>query len=350
MEEKFLTEEEKKKKQEENAEKEEKETTTTARQRRSSEKTAGGSKRLSKKEIEENEKKQRELEELEREAREKEEAERIAEEARLALEAEAAAKEKSEMEAQTGSILMKEYNIVDTGVNVEYLYSRDYEDLLKNKISIKKTNVNLENALPKVLTIPKRLDNFATSDIPPEILSYTRSEENRHIPIVLRNEDLFAISRQAVFENNLALLRSIIEKIQDPDFLVDNRYTLLSLSINNKRFDLVKFLVFNGANVNRRDLEGNSPLHSAILTRDRRIIDFLIKNGAELDLQNANGETPLMLATKTSQADLAIYIIRLGADLAIKNNDGLNILDIANKTKNRNLAKIIGDVMRSTDK
>ncbi|MDR2760891.1 MAG: ankyrin repeat domain-containing protein [Rickettsiales bacterium] len=291
---------------------------------------------------------------LENEMLENDQSERaLAEKGKISLSAEIG--EGNKTGSTSGSaidegIAMKEYNITDTGVSVEYLYSADYQNLVNNKTSIKKSDVSLETDIPKVLTLSNQLRNFSTSDIPAEILSYNRSAENRHIPTIMRADDLFSVSKQAIFENNIALLRSVVEKTQDPDFLVDNRYSLLSLAVKNQRYELIKYLIFNGASINKQDSMGNSALHDAILTFNGNIMKFLVVNGSDMDLQNSDGDTPLMLAIRTSQNDAALYLIKMGANLHLKNKDGLNILNLAERNKNRNLHQIIIGVMAEEKK
>jgi hypothetical protein len=353
-EERLRKEEEKRKNEEERkAIAEEKFMTEEEKKKRKAEREAEEKEKKEKQKLEEQQKKTEAKKQKDTEEELKKQ-EKLAEEKKKEIERGLESEKKYETEAERAGIasttdngiITKEFNITDTGVSVEYLYSRDYEDLVINKTPVRKNDIDSENDIPKVLTVPKQLQDFSTSDIPQELLVYNRSLENRHIPTILKAEDLFIISKQAVIENNLALLRSIVEKTQNPDFLVDNKYTLLSLAVSNQKLSLIKYLIFNGADINRQDMLGNSPLHDAILTRNGEIIRFLISNGVDLDLQNIDGETPMMLAVKTIQNDIAIHLMKSGANMHLKNSGGSTALDLANQSKNKNLAKIISGIIR----
>ncbi len=48
--------------------------------------------------------------------------------------------------------------------------------------------------------------------------------------------------------------------------------------------------------LNRQDIDGNTPIHYAGMTGQRKVVTFLVDNGAEGDVKNVFGETPLDLA------------------------------------------------------
>jgi hypothetical protein len=48
--------------------------------------------------------------------------------------------------------------------------------------------------------------------------------------------------------------------------------------------------------LNRQDIEGNTPIHYAGMTGQRKVVSFLVDQGAEGDVKNVFGETPLELA------------------------------------------------------
>lgn len=84
----------------------------------------------------------------------------------------------------------------------------------------------------------------------------------------------------------------------------DNRgRTALHLAAENKRFEVVKYLVEKGAKVNAKDNDGNTPLHSigsklksfVGKTNDQcaaQIFDFLVSKGASKTEKNSLGELP----------------------------------------------------------
>jgi hypothetical protein len=68
--------------------------------------------------------------------------------------------------------------------------------------------------------------------------------------------------------------------------------TLLALACMNREFEIVKYLLKNGANPNCINSDKNTPLHYALANHDYPIADLLIQNGANDYLENKDGETP----------------------------------------------------------
>ncbi|EAT35050.1 AAEL012753-PA, partial [Aedes aegypti] len=68
--------------------------------------------------------------------------------------------------------------------------------------------------------------------------------------------------------------------------------------------DMVEFLVQNGADVNRKDNEGWTPLHATSSCGFLSIARYLIENGADLAAINSDGELALDLACSDAMEDL----------------------------------------------
>lgn len=56
--------------------------------------------------------------------------------------------------------------------------------------------------------------------------------------------------------------------------------------------DLIRWLVENGAKVNRQGRDGNTPLHCAAQHGDLETVRYLLENGADPGIVNRSGETP----------------------------------------------------------
>lgn len=83
------------------------------------------------------------------------------------------------------------------------------------------------------------------------------------------------------------------------------------------REDLAEFLLQrNPKQISMADSEQNTPLHLAATTgkNGREMIRFLVLNDAEVDRKNKAGETPLLLAVKNADAE-AFYLIFAGVEI-----------------------------------
>ena len=88
------------------------------------------------------------------------------------------------------------------------------------------------------------------------------------------------------------------------------------LHIVVKRRDLpwLGFLLGNGANINLRDNQGNTPLMAAALIGNEEATDLLLRVGAAPNVANSRGETPLITAVQTRNVNLVRLLLSAGAD------------------------------------
>lgn len=243
----------------------------------------------------------------------------------------------------------KIYNITDTGVSIEFLYSKEYQELMNTKTTINKHDTNKEEDIPVLKTVEKNIINFDTTDIPSELLAYKRSEENRHIPSIMSVKDLQYIALKAIEYDNLPVLRGIIEETKDPDFLVGKNRTLLNVAIENNKYSLARYLIYGGASINRVDNKLNNPLHIAIINYNIDIATLLIENNINIDAQNIDGNTPLILSILTNQDKLTIRLLKSGANVKLKNKNGDDAMDICIKNNKRKIQQYLREIIREEE-
>ena len=76
----------------------------------------------------------------------------------------------------------------------------------------------------------------------------------------------------------------------------DRNWTPLRVSCNYGRLEVVKFLVEKGADIEIKDLDGNTPLILASSNNRSQIFKFLVEFGnANIEVKNDEGITPLIL-------------------------------------------------------
>ena len=74
---------------------------------------------------------------------------------------------------------------------------------------------------------------------------------------------------------------------------MDNNMTFLNACRNGQKSIVQIFLQKGGINVNKRDAEGNTPLHYACLKGFRDIVNMLLEHDADVSVANNCAETPL---------------------------------------------------------
>ena len=154
-------------------------------------------------------------------------------------------------------------------------------------------------------------------------------------------------------------VEALIEGGADPDFTNPKNVTALFLAIDNAHMDTARVLIERGANVNKWDWWGRTPLWAAVDQHaipaggraDRRspdetsplaIIEMLLAHGANPDIalklpppyrsivddrgcdsMLTTGMTPLLLAAKTFDVEAMRPLLEAGADYDLPNQDGV---------------------------
>lgn len=81
------------------------------------------------------------------------------------------------------------------------------------------------------------------------------------------------------------------------------------------RLDRVSALLEEGAKVNSRDRNGDSPLNMAAAKGNAALADVLLKAGADVNLANLSGVTPLMGAAFSGNVEIVRKLLAAGANI-----------------------------------
>ena len=85
---------------------------------------------------------------------------------------------------------------------------------------------------------------------------------------------------------------------------MDNNMTFLNACRNGQKSIVQIFLQKGGINVNKRDAEGNTPLHYACLKGFRDIVNMLLEHDADVSVANNCAETPLHAAARSGNKEI----------------------------------------------
>ncbi len=121
------------------------------------------------------------------------------------------------------------------------------------------------------------------------------------------------------------VILSIHQKDIDPNMKIGpSGESLLHIATQFGRFELVKFLLRSGAEVNIRDNVQRTPLHIvSFLTKENaeRILSLLLEHRADVDVRDSNGRTPLDRAASVRKTEnLARLLLEANADVDPKDN------------------------------
>ncbi|RYE05819.1 MAG: ankyrin repeat domain-containing protein [Rickettsiaceae bacterium] len=125
--------------------------------------------------------------------------------------------------------------------------------------------------------------------------------------------------------NNTDYISKIFNNIDINNALLTpaKRPSLLHLAAQQGGDQIIKELVSkHQADINIRNLNGETPLHIAAKTDKASTIETLIELKADIEAQDIDGNTPLMMATRAGHQKSIHVLLRLKADINATNYNG----------------------------
>jgi ankyrin repeat protein len=132
----------------------------------------------------------------------------------------------------------------------------------------------------------------------------------------------------AIREERWDIVKFLIHNGADVN-LTDIYGTPLSIAIRETCWDIVKFLIESGADVNLADVDGNLPVKMCMEKRNFEILNHMIEKGLKVDAILAN--TSLVWSLEMENVNLVKYFIEQGADVNQKYKNDQTLLSIAMK-------------------
>jgi len=102
----------------------------------------------------------------------------------------------------------------------------------------------------------------------------------------------------------------------------DRQCTALHFAVHAGQAELATLLLDKGADLEGRDVDGDTPLHWAACTDHAAMIDLLLDRGAQIDALNHDRVTPVLYATQRLKYANVEKLAARGADLEIPNDYG----------------------------
>lgn len=240
------------------------------------------------------------------------------------------------------------FNITDTGVSKEIFDTKEFDNLLTEKINssvIKPKNAIREIVFP--IPVENQLSSFKQYTNSQEVLGIIRFEDSEKAFKTIDSEDFQEIAKKAIDEGDLSVLRSVVDFTKNADYILKNGQTLINYASNVGNLNMVKYLIFSGANLNVQDYNGNTALHNAILKNDYRIIKLLVLNNISLSTINIDGYTPLMLSVVYGKNNVALFLLKFKQNLLIKNYRKETVLDLTTKYNRIMIKELILEKLES---
>ena len=135
------------------------------------------------------------------------------------------------------------------------------------------------------------------------------------------HEDIVEVARHPIFyaakEGNLEMVQSIIE---EQNFDVNTKYekdgsTALHWAAYGGQYDVVKYLVEHGADVNAKDNNDMTPLMDAAQEGHLEVVKYLVEHGADVNAKHGEDWTALTSAARKGHLDVVKYLAEHGAEV-----------------------------------
>lgn len=124
----------------------------------------------------------------------------------------------------------------------------------------------------------------------------------------------------AAKNGDIAQAREAIKRGARLDFGLNSK--ALAMASMKGYTEIVKLLVENGADVNKKSDNGLTALMHASIGGYLEIVELLIKNGADINAKDILGETALMASSKKGYGNIMDMLIKNGADVNAKDDLG----------------------------
>lgn len=120
--------------------------------------------------------------------------------------------------------------------------------------------------------------------------------------------------------NHLDTVQLLLAQAKKPDVLLREREgkTAFWFAVENENLEMVKLLYSHGSKVNLPDKTGASVLTTTVLHKKYDVLDFLISKGADINKADNKGYTPLMAAIGWKNKNQSVVLKYLGKFLTFK--------------------------------
>ncbi len=136
----------------------------------------------------------------------------------------------------------------------------------------------------------------------------------------------------AVLRGSLAIVKLLVKFGANVNRVNCDGTTPLIIAVGPLFGDLeiAKFLIESGAQVNvQESMDGQTPLYLAVGTRKLSLLELLIAHGANVDQADKKKRTPLMIAALLNDAHAVSLLIAKGANIHLVNSENKTALDLA---------------------
>lgn len=160
---------------------------------------------------------------------------------------------------------------------------------LQLPLQMYKLEENFKNAIEEEIKLDTGNDNCLSGAIPKPCKDLTAEDKEA---IMASVHETYNAARQAFTPYMMDIIRTIVDNGADVNKKDSKQRTSLHIAASNPHeftIEPLTYLISKGADVNAKDMNGNTPLFFAYSSNDMAAVDLLIKSGADTTIQNNDG-------------------------------------------------------------
>ncbi len=168
---------------------------------------------------------------------------------------------------------------------------------------------------------------------------------------ILQKEDGSTALIKAVKYAHIPVVEMLTQKNADINMTIDDGSNALILAarlsprtgyVHNNYMSIAKKLIIKGAFINERDCHGKTALYYACSKGNIELAELLLNNNANPNICGFNNESPLTTAILLQNSRLVRLLLKKGADIKHQIKDGESLIEFAkNNSSNYEIVNIL---------
>ncbi len=145
----------------------------------------------------------------------------------------------------------------------------------------------------------------------------------------------------AVMQNNTELVKMLLFNGANANDKAYSRESVLQIAASLGNEDIVDSLLEHKADVNITTRDKLTPLMIAVWKGHLPVVEKLLENGADLDIVDIHGVTPLIRASGEGHLEIVEFLIKQGVDINKTDNHGYSALNDANDFRHTDIQELL---------
>ena len=144
-----------------------------------------------------------------------------------------------------------------------------------------------------------------------------------------------------IAKNNMEIVKVFIQAGMAADVRDSSGTPMICIAARSQRKDMITYLLDNGADIDAvSDDRGYSAVMDAVWKSDFDMVKFFVEKGANLNFVGKDGQSALILATGIGKEKICDILVKNGADPDFKDKMGMSSMGYAKLFKKENLVEL----------